>query len=228
MKYKAVIFDLFGTLIENFSLREYQSVLRNMASIVSVPSDDFIRLWFDTFDERAIGVFRSTEANIEHVCRMLRVDLDDDRIKLAAQIRFDFTVRSITPRADAIETLSHLKSAGYKIGLITDCDVDTPTVWQGTPFTLLIDVAVFSCLVGLKKPDPRIYQLATDQLEINPQECLYIGDGSSRELSGAMQVGMNPILIRTLDDPTDAHQIDAEEWDGPVISSLTEVMTLLS
>jgi len=52
MKYSAVIFDLFGTLIHKFPLQEHKRVLSKMASVVSVPPDDFIRLWFDTFDER--------------------------------------------------------------------------------------------------------------------------------------------------------------------------------
>ena len=52
MKYQAVIFDLFGTLIDNFSLREHQSVLAQMASVLSAPPDDFTRLWFETSDHR--------------------------------------------------------------------------------------------------------------------------------------------------------------------------------
>ena len=80
---------------------------------------------------------------------------------------------------------------------------------------------------GMKRRVPQIYQLATNQLGVKPQECLYIGDGSSRELSGAKQAGMNPILIRTLDAPADAYQIEAEEWNGLTISSLKEVLELV-
>jgi len=228
MKYAAVIFDLFGTLVDNFSLQEHRSILTEMASVLASSSDDFVRLWFDTFDDRVTGAFQSPEANIEYICRQLGVCVEDTQIKLAAQIRFDYTVRSMTPRPDAIEVLSHLKLKAYKIGLISDCSSELPTIWKSTPFAPLIDVAVFSCSVGLKKPDPRIYQMATNQLAVEPQRCLYVGDGSSHELTGASQVGMHPVLLRVLgEDNTDAHWIDREEWDGPVISSLKDVLNLL-
>lgn len=228
MKYEAVIFDLFGTLVDNFSVREHESVLAEMASVLAVPPDKFIRLWFDTFPQRATGVLPTPEANIEYICQKLGVHVTDANVKFAAQIRFNFTVRSITPRAGSVETLSRLKSRGLKTGLISDCSIETPTVWRNTPFAPLVDVTVFSCLVGIRKPDPRIYQIATEQLGVKPQSCLYIGDGSSHELTGASQVGMHPVLLRIPDkESTDAHQIDREEWNSPVISSLPEILTLL-
>ncbi len=91
-------------------------------------------------------------------------------------------------------------------------------------------MTVFSCEVGLKKPDPRIYQLVAKQLAVKPESCLYIGDGSSNELSGATAVGMHPVLILDpREDSSSMHRIDAEtdRWNGPVISSLKEVLELV-
>ncbi len=79
----------------------------------------------------------------------------------------------------------------------------------------------------MKKPDPRIYRIATDQLGVEPETCLYIGDGSSGELTGAAQVGMHPILLNLPENNPDAHQIDKEDWNGPAISSLSEVLMLV-
>ena len=87
---------------------------------------------------------------------------------------------------------------------------------------------MFSCSVGLKKPDPRIYQLAANRLEVEPESCLHIGDGGSNELTGASKVGMHPVLIRIpSEDSADAYRIDWEEWHGLTISSLKDVLTLL-
>ena len=92
----------------------------------------------------------------------------------------------------------------------------------------VFDEAVFSCDVGLNKPDPRFYEITCQRLGVRPEECLYIGDGSSHELTGAASVGMHPVLIRVpYEDTPDALRIREEEWDGPRISSLTEVLTLL-
>ena len=49
--YKAVIFDLFGTLVNKFPIDESIDVLIEMAAVLRVPSDDFTKLWFATFDD---------------------------------------------------------------------------------------------------------------------------------------------------------------------------------
>ena len=49
MKYKAVIFDLFGTLIPNFSEKEYRRIIDHMASVLSAPPEPFWELWSATF-----------------------------------------------------------------------------------------------------------------------------------------------------------------------------------
>jgi putative hydrolase of the HAD superfamily len=227
MKYKAVIFDMFGTLVPNMSLSEHRAVLTRMAHVLSAPPDDFAQLWFDTFNERSTGIFQSPDDNVEYICRTLGVSVNETQVKLATRIRFDYAVQSMMPRPDAIETLSHLKFEGCKTGLISDCSAEVPAIWKDSPFVELIDVAIFSCSVGVKKPDPRIYWIATDQLGVEPETCLYIGDGSSGELTGAAQVGMHPTLLNLPENNPDAHQIDKEDWNGPAISSLREVLDLV-
>ena len=227
MKYEAVVFDLFGTLVPNMSLSEHRAVLTRMAHVLSAPPDNFAQLWFDTFNERSTGIFQSPDDNVEYICRTLGVSVNETQVKLATRIRFDYAVQSMMPRPDAIETLSHLKLEGYKTGLISDCSAEVPAMWKESPFVDLIDVAIFSCLVGVKKPDPRIYDLAMGKMVVEPEKCLYIGDGSSQELTGAAQLGMYPVLIRLAgEDGTQPHLVNREMWDGPVVSSLTEVLDL--
>ena len=50
-----------------------------------------------------------------------------------------------------------------------------------------------SCDVKLKKPDIRIYELCAGKLNVKPEECLYVGDGGSNELSAAITAGMKPL-----------------------------------
>ncbi|MBN1177553.1 MAG: HAD family hydrolase [Dehalococcoidales bacterium] len=227
-KYKAVIFDLFGTLIENFSRSEYAAVFREMAEVLSVPADEFLKDWAAAFDQRATGVFATTADTIKNIAVRFNTDVTDEQIEHASRIRTDYTRRSIIPRESAIEVLEHLKESEFKTALISDCTCEIPGVWDSTPLAPYFDVAVFSCVVHIKKPDPRIYHTATEQMGVNPQDCLYIGDGSSHELTGARAVGMHPILIRDPGESDDTHFIDREEtWDGPQITSLKEVFDLL-
>jgi putative hydrolase of the HAD superfamily len=230
VKYKAVIFDLFGTLVDVYDPVAYYSVLREMMSILKTPDDDFIRLWHDTSEQRTNGVFRTLEENLEHICRELKVPVTKSQINLATWVRFDYVALALTPKQDAIEVLSQMKSEGYKIGLISNCSAEPPVIWPRTPFAPYFDATIFSSTSHLRKPDPGIYQLALDKLDVKACECLYIGDGDSNELEGAESVGMNPVLVNNPDENkynSIAAKPKEKEWHGPVIISLKEVLNLL-
>ncbi len=228
MKYRAVIFDLFGTLVDMFPLQELKPVFSEMADVLKVPLDDFTRLWTQTFDQRNSGKFETIEANIEHMCQTLNKHAGASTITTTALVWLDFARGCLTPRPDAVDTLTQLKAAGYKIGLISDCSIEVPLLWTETPLACFVDVPIFSCEVGLKKPEKAIYLRACQELKVNPQDCLYIGDGSSHELTGALKVGMQPVLIRvSYEKIYDAYRPDAHQWPGVIISSLSEVLTLL-
>ena len=228
MKYKAVIFDLFGTLVDNFSQEEYKKTLAEMASILSAPPDEFARLWGETFDKRATGVFKTPAACARHICDKLRIKDNRNNLLRAGQVKTDYTARSLKPRAEALPVLTAIKASGRKLGLLSDCTSETPPIWQTTTLAPLFDAAIFSCVVGIKKPNPRIYLMIADKLGVRLTDCLYIGDGSSQELSGALGMGMRTVLIRDPNDPADASYIDREDdWRGPVITSLKEVLNLL-
>jgi len=229
MKHKAVIFDLFGTLVDAFSVQANEGVLAEMAAVLSAPSREIIRLWTrDTFSLRMTGALYTLEANLEHICRALGVPVQADQIAAAVEKRLVFTRRGLAPRADAVDTLTRLKAAGLKIGLISDCSSEVPRLWPDTPFARWVDVPIFSCDMGCKKPNPRIYALACERLGVRPQDCLYVGDGSSQELTGASRVGMTPVLIRVPYEATyDPYRPDADDWQGTTIRALKDVLALV-
>ena len=57
------------------------------------------------------------------------------------------------------------------------------------------DFEVFSCDVGLVKPEPTIYRTCLDGLALSAQECIYVGDGGSNELIGAREVGLRTVFV---------------------------------
>ena len=230
MKYKAVIFDLFGTLVKNFTVQQHEGTLGQMADILGAPREEFIQLWYGTFNMRCLGELKTPEENVEYVCRELGIEVRDSQVKNAAKIRYTLTKDTLIPLPGSIEMLSSLKDQGMKTGLVSDCSSEVPNIWQTTPFNSAFDITVFSCTEGVKKPDAQIYKLAADRLGVNPEDCLYIGDGSSNELTGAEAVGMHPVLIiDPEEDSPGTHRVDFEGdmWDGPVISSLNEVLNIV-
>lgn len=224
MKIKAVIFDLFGTLIDSFNAQEYRQVLSEMASSLSIPENSFYELWSGSFNQRALGVYKTLEESFNFISRKLNKPIDENGIEKAIRIRKDYTKRTLVPRQDAIDTLKQLIRLGLKIGLISDCTFEVPQMWNTTMLSQHFNSVIFSCSVGIKKPDPKIYHLMCKKLKVKPKNCVYIGDGSSQELSGALQVGMFPILIRSSTEK-DSVRYDEDDWDGPKISSLSEILT---
>ena len=136
-------------------------------------------------------------------------------------MRREWTRRSLEPRPDAVETLAELRRRGHQLGLISVCSQDVPQVWEETPFAGAFDELVFSCDVGVSKPDPRIYEIACERLGVEPAECLFVGDGANDELPGAERAGMTAVQLRASGERLTP---EGEAWNGQWIERLAEVL----
>jgi putative hydrolase of the HAD superfamily len=225
-KYKAVIFDLGGTLTYGHAWSEYVDAARKIAAAISAPEDDFVRLWFEQSEGLGTGTFPSYQDFIRHICDQLCLNTQDSVIKLATNISLSLAKKHLfVARDGAIEVLSCLKTNGYKIGLISDCAPDVPMLWNDTPFAPLIDVAVFSCTAGMNKSNLRIFRIALEKLAVKPENCIYIADGMKNELANAKKLGMHSVQILVPSEIDDSPI--REDWHGPKIASLKEVLNLL-
>ena len=227
MKCDAVIFDLFGTLVDDFGSSVGQ-MHHEMADALAVPYEQFMALWGQTAKMRIIGAFETVEANIKYVCDTIKVSPSAKQLEKAVEIRMKYIGQALRPRPDAISTASELKNKGHKIGLLSNCSIEIPILWQETAFADLFDTTVFSSRERLKKPDTRIFNLACERLSAMPASCLYIADGEDHELTAAASVGLHPVLIRTASQKNrgELHQ-EAKDWQGPSIDSLKEVLQLV-
>jgi HAD superfamily hydrolase (TIGR01509 family) len=74
--------------------------------------------------------------------------------------------------------------------LVTNSFAEDVAGWDSSPLHPFFDVALSSCVVGLAKPDSRMYLLACRNLDIAPGHALFIGDGADDELAGARRAGL--------------------------------------
>lgn len=231
---KGVVFDLFGTLVDNHSFPGHPSATwrgmqAEMAAAVAADPIAFVSIWDATWRERATGAFPTVEACIHHLCERLGVDAAPSAVAAAAAVRFDYVRRGLVPRPDAEETLAALNAAGLPIAVISNCIPDVPLLWENTPFAAHIHAPIFSSVVGLMKPDPRIYRLACGRLDVAPEQCLFVADGEGGELAAAAAIGMHATLIRSsYSDPPGFRRPHVEPWNGPEIGYLREVLEMLS
>lgn len=103
-------------------------------------------------------------------------------------------LRSLRLEDAMIEAVRRSRSAGIKTALLSNS-------WglELYPRALLdeiCDVVVISGEVGLRKPDPAIFTMTTDKLDIPPEECIFVDDHPGH-LKTAQEVGMMTVLHRT-------------------------------
>ena len=228
MTIRAVIFDFFGTLVDDFVASTGQ-MTPDLATALNAPHDQFVELWRKTSNLRIDGTFQSVETALENVCAAIGVQPTAEEMTKAVEIRLNQIRRALNPKPDAIATLQALKQSGYKIGLLSNCSIEIPILWPESPLTQFVDSAVFSSREHLKKPDPRIFDLACKRLGEIPQQCLYVADGENHELSVARSIGLRPVLIRNFSANLRKDLFrEAREWEGLAISSLSEVLNVLN
>lgn len=96
---------------------------------------------------------------------------------------------------DVAPCFERLRAAGVKIGIISNWDTRLERIFDGLGLLSLVDAVVSSAVVGLHKPDPRIFELACKRVHVRPEACAHVGDHYYADVLGARAVGMRAVLI---------------------------------
>ncbi len=89
----------------------------------------------------------------------------------------------------AREVLEALKARGYPLAVVSNWDGLLPEVLEAVGLRPYFDHLAVSALVGVAKPDPRLFQEALLALGVAPGEALHIGDSEADRL-GAEALGL--------------------------------------
>ncbi|MEU8257295.1 HAD-IA family hydrolase [Micromonospora inaquosa] len=211
---RPVIFDLFHTLIQGAD-EERDRVVGEMAVMVGLAPADLVAAYHATWRDRLV------RWDVEETIRILAGRLGgtptDEQVARAGEHRRALARRVLHSVSTAtLDVLDALRGEGHPLALISNATSDTAEAWSQSPLAQRFDVAVFSCDVGLAKPDPAIYHLAAERLGVGPGECVFVGDGADGELAGAAAVGMT--VLRTRE-----HNDSDPGWGGPVVATLGDL-----
>ena len=113
-------------------------------------------------------------------------------------------------------------STNYRIGLISNTHYSDLVYLNLVRAGIIsvFDVIVTSVEFGFKKPDHRIFEHAASRLCIKTGDCLYVGDNPREDYEGAINAGMEALLI---DRNGKFH-----DFTGNRIKRLTELTSLLT
>jgi putative hydrolase of the HAD superfamily len=223
---RAVVFDYFGTLTPTLARVASAVDQPEIATILRVDRDAVSDWWARTYPDRSTGRTGTGLDTMRLLARTLGGDDSDEAVRAAQAVRVATYATMATPRDNAADVLTALRAKGLRIGLLSDCSAELPEIWPGLPLAGLVDEPVFSALVGERKPHPKMYTTVCARLGVEPEECLYVGDGGSNELTGAAAFGMRAVLIADAGWAT-GHRFDSDNWHGESIADLSEVPALL-
>jgi putative hydrolase of the HAD superfamily len=205
-----VLFDLFNTLTSGNDAGRAETTYE-MGIELGVDPQKFVWEFARSWPDRMSGKLGDMPAQCRLIARRIGGDPTDAQCEAAAELRYAFGRRAITPEPSTLVLLDTLRTAGLRLGVISNCTVDSSRAFAGSDLVGRVDTAVLSCDVGLVKPDPAIYELAARQLGLKPAQCAFVGDGADRELPGAVAVGMRVIQTRQYVHTDDTW---AGEWVG--------------
>ena len=127
----------------------------------------------------------------------------------------------------SLEALPRLAATGVRLAVVSNSDgtveerlaaAGVAQVGPGPGVVLL--AAIDSHVVGIEKPDPRIFELALRACDVRPEAVVHVGDSRRTDVAGAQAAGIRPLHL----DPFDLCPDRTHEH----VRTLGEVVTLVS
>ncbi|CAK0764287.1 putative HAD family hydrolase [Azospirillaceae bacterium] len=187
-KVKAVLFDVYGTLIaidQRSFIAEFcrilnvkkgvitSSVLRELVTTDFQSDIDFIIHW-----SRLAGNREPTSVQVEQIASALSAHL-----------------KNATLISGATTVLSYLKRKGFKLGAVSNLSMPYIAPFIDLGLSGYFDTVFFSCKENIMKPEPESYLRACRALAVAPHECLFLGDTKKTDFIGPISAGLRAILI---------------------------------
>ncbi|MCH2322245.1 MAG: HAD-IA family hydrolase [Hyphomicrobiales bacterium] len=189
MKYKAIIWD-FGGVITSSPFDAFNE----FEEVNGLPKDIIRTINSENPDMNAWAQFESNSITIDQ--------FDDLFLKEAKAKGFDIKGRDIIKllkgsiRENMVSFLRELKS-NFKLGCITNNvkpSSEENTDNETKEAMSIFDHVIESSIVGIRKPNPEIYMMSCDALNVSPDQCIYLDD-LGINLKPARELGMTTIKV---------------------------------
>ena len=195
MEYRAVIFDLGGVVLDSplHAIARYERDL-------GIPAGFVNRVVVGAGSSGAWSRLERGELPMEEFFGAFEAECRKEGQTLSA-VEMMLRIGECGPRPLMLEAIGRIRRRGIAVAALTNN-------WAGEEDRTddlrdHFDAFVESSVVGLRKPDPRIYLLACENLEIEPSEAVFLDD-IGRNLKIARELGMTTIKVEQPEEALDA------------------------
>jgi putative hydrolase of the HAD superfamily len=213
MEIRALLFDVNGTLIDietdewmeeayraiarflsyqgialrRFEVRDlYFQIMKEQfaASTEAFPEFDVVAIWREVLRRHGTDYTRSLDAG-----KLSQMPL------FLAEMQRGITRKRLVAFPQTQEILAQLKTR-YRLAVVSDAQSA-----YGLPELRAAGLAEYFAPIiisgdyGYRKPDPRLYRAALTELDVSPEQAIFIGNDRYRDVHGARRVGMKTILF---------------------------------
>lgn len=237
-RFEVIFFDLGNTLMYDKEpwgpiFPRADAIMRNFLEQAGYPLAEKAYGEFETIFDMYYHRRRNTVEE-ETTVQLLRVLMEKqgasppDRVLFAAmKAMYTITQGNWYLENDAIPTLKALNKSGYKLGLISNAadDENVQELVDKGNLRPYFEFIISSAACGIRKPDPRIFQLALDHFEVPPEKAAMAGDLLEADVLGANRIGIYSIWVnrRALAPPEGELEIQPQA----IVSTLGEIPGLL-
>lgn len=190
---KAIIFDLGGVLMTDVPLKQ---IAEELAKKFNLPEDKIHAHLYPTEHWNLLTLGKITEDEYwDDFLKVLktREKLEVRSEKLKKELKKK--VRSSLFPTDQTTRIIPLLKNHYRLGILSNHSKEwSEYMKQKFELFKFFDQLIFSCDVGFRKPDPRIYEIALESLKCDARECVFIDD-KKRNTEGAENLGIKGIVF---------------------------------
>lgn len=181
--YKMILFDFWDTLAEISNL---DSLLEETKQVLVEDRYEELKKQFTKWHL----VAWTKEQFIEDLDKKISIGVEE----LPIIERFiDPDNYAKYPETDVV--LQALKNEGIKLVLVTNSPPTSKNAFNRLNLAKFFDRTVFSCDVGVMKPDREIFKIAIKGFNIESKKILMVGNSMDKDVNSAIAAGLNAILI---------------------------------
>lgn len=195
--FRAVIFDLGGVVMDSplHAIAAYEREL-------GIPEGHVNRVVVETGPMGAWSRLERGECTLDEFYEAFQRECRHAGHDLSPRDMMTRIGEHSKPRPQMLDAIAHIRRQGLRTAALTNNWKGDATGRRTESLGGHFDVVIESAVVGLRKPDPRIFELACRRLEVSAPESIFLDD-IGRNLKAARAMGMTTIKVDEADRALD-------------------------